>query len=163
VPSPRRTYTFQEATVGSINEGASGAVTGELFRASGVVISSSSDTVTAGTVNAITGVAGAIDLSQVSNGLLVVQVTAISGTSPTLAVFVDVKDGNGNWVTTSNSTSISGAAITATGVYAGVISVSNAGGTMLAGATLTANGRIRWTLGGTGSPSATVNFSLWGR
>ncbi|AHH98326.1 hypothetical protein [Kutzneria albida] len=139
-----------------INEGASSSVTAELFRASGLTLTGAgSDTVTAGTVNLVTGVAGPIDISQVSNGLLVVNVAnAPTGTTPGLAVFFDVRDGNGNWVLVSNPTAISGAVLTTSGTVWG--NISN-------GYQLTALGRIRWGLTGT-TPSFTgVSFSLWGR
>lgn len=128
----------------------------ELFRVSGLTLNSSSDTVTAETVNALTGSAGAIDLSGVSGGLLVVSTAdAPTGTSPTLAVFFDVKDAFGNWCLTSNATAISGAVLTSSGTVYGQIT---------SGYTLTDFGRIRWTIGGTDTPSFTnVSFSLYGR
>lgn len=129
----------------------------ELFRASGLTLSGSgSDTVTAGTVNALTGsAAGTINLSRVSNGLLVVSTAnAPTGTSPTLAVFVDVKDAFGNWCQVSSATSIGGALLTTSGTTYGNISASYQ---------LTDVGRIRWVLTGT-TPSFTgVSFSLFGR
>lgn len=129
----------------------------ELFRVSGLTLNSSSDTVTAGTVNAINGATGGtIDVSRISNGLLVVNASnAPTGTTPGLAVFFDVKDAFGNWVLVSNATAISGAVLTSSGVVYGNIS---------SGYTLTDVGRIRWTITGTASPTFTgVSFSLYGR
>jgi hypothetical protein len=132
-------------------------ISNELFRASGLTLNSNSDTVTAGTLNALTGSsAGTIDLSRISNGLLVVNVAnAPTGTTPGLAVFVDVQDHFGNWCLISNSTSISGAVLNTSGTVYGNISASYQ---------LTDIGRIRWVVTGTGSPSFTgVSFSLYGR
>lgn len=127
----------------------------EIFRVSGLTLDSSSDTVTAGTVNAVTGAAGAIDLSQVSGGLLVVSTDqAPAGTSPTLAVFFDVRDAFGNWCLTSNATAISGAVLTSSGTVYGQIT---------SGYTLTDLGRIRWTVGGTTPSFTNVSFSLYAR
>lgn len=128
----------------------------ELFRASGLTLNSDSDHVTANTVNATTGRTGAIDISRISNGLLVVTVAdAPTGTTPTLALFFDVLDATGTtWVQTSSATSIGGALLSAAGYTYGVINN---------GYVLSNLGRIRWDLGGT-SPSFTgVSFSLHGR
>jgi hypothetical protein len=132
-------------------------VSNELFRASGLTLNSSTDTVTAGTLNTLTGsTAGTIDFSRISSGLLVVNAgNAPTGTNPGLAVFVDVKDAFGNWCLVSNSTAISGAVLTSSGTVYGNISASYQ---------LTDVGRIRWVVTGTGSPSFTgVSFSLYGR
>lgn len=131
--------------------------TQELFRADGLTLNSNSDSVTANITNQVNGaVGGLIDVSSVSNGLLVVNVAnAPTGTSPNLAVFFDVRDAFGNWILTSNPTAISGAALGFAGTVAGNIST---------GYGLTYNGRIRWTVTGTGSPTFTgVSFSLYGR
>lgn len=128
----------------------------ELFKASGLTLNSSTDHVTAGVTNATTGRTGAIDVSRISNGLLIVTVAdAPTGTSPTLAVFFDVLDATGTtWVQTSSATSIGGALLTSAGFTYGVINN---------GYVLSNLGRIRWTLGGT-TPSFTgVSFSIHGR
>jgi len=128
----------------------------ELFRATGLTMNSSTDHVTASTVNDTTGRTGAIDISRVSSGLLVVTVAnAPTGSSPTLAVFFDVADAYGTWVQTSSATSIGGALLTSTGYTYGQIGT---------GYTLTNLGRIRWVVGGTASPTFTgVSLSLHGR
>jgi hypothetical protein len=129
----------------------------ELFRASALTLNSNSDTVTAGTLNALTGsTAGTIDFSRITNGLLVVNAAnAPTGSTPGLAIFIDVKDYFGNWVLVSNSTSISGAVLNTSGTVYGNLSASYQ---------LTDVGRIRWVVTGTGSPSFTgVSFSLYGR
>lgn len=127
----------------------------ELFRVSGLTLASSSDTVTAATVNALTGLAGAIDVSAISSGLLVVStVNAPTGTTPGLAVFVDVADAFGNWCLVSNATAISGAVLTSSGTVYG--NITN-------GYTLTDRARIRWTLTGTTPSFSGVSLSLYGR
>ncbi|MGW8326477.1 hypothetical protein ACWGLE_01075 [Streptomyces sp. NPDC055897] len=128
----------------------------ELFRASGLTLNSNTDHITASIPNAITGKVGAIDLSRISNGLLVVNVAnAPTGSSPTLTVLVDCADAFGNWVLVSNASGISGSPIGTSGFTYGNVS---------SGYQLTDLGRIRWTVGGTGSPSFTgVSLSLYGR
>lgn len=131
-------------------------VSNELFRASGLTLNSNSDTVTAGTLNALTGLStGAIDLSRVSNGLLVVNAAnAPTGTNPTLAIFFECKDFFGNWVQTSSATSIGGVVINSAAFTYG--NISN-------GTQLTDVGRIRWVLTGTNPSFTGVSFSLYGR
>jgi hypothetical protein len=127
----------------------------ELFRATGLTLNSSTDHVTAGITNGTTGVAGAIDISRISNGLLIASIGGVSGSSPTLALFFDVADAYGNWVQTSPGTAIGGVVATAAGTTYGVINN---------GYQMTNLGRIRWTIGGTGSPTFTgVSFSIHGR
>ena len=128
----------------------------ELFRASGLTVNSSTDHVTAGVTNATTGRTGAIDISRVSNGLLVARFAdAPTGTNPTVAIFFDVADAFGNWVQTSPATSIGGVVVSAAGTTYGVINN---------GYQMTNLGRIRWTVGGTDTPSFTgVSFSIHSR
>ncbi|MDH6116906.1 hypothetical protein ABH930_000325 [Kitasatospora sp. GAS204A] len=136
----------------------SGGGSNELFRASGLTLSGTgSDTVTAGTVNALTAsAAGTIDLSRISNGLLVVNAAnAPTGTNPTLAIFFDVRDYFGNWCQVSGATSIGGALLSTSGVTFGNISAT--------GYQLTDVGRIRWVLTGTTPAFSGVSFSLYGR
>lgn len=131
--------------------------TNELFRASGLTLNSNSDTVTAGTTNLLDGsTTGLINISKISNGLLVVSTAnAPTGTTPALAVFFDVKDALGNWCLVSNATAISGATLGSSGTTYGNIST---------GYQLTDFGRIRWVVTGTGSPTFTgISFSLYGR
>lgn len=128
----------------------------ELFKATGLTLNSSTNHIAAGTVNAVTGRTGAIDISGISNGLLVVTIAdAPTGTNPTLALFFDTGDAFGTYVQTSPATSIGGVAVTAAGVTYGVINN---------GYQLTNTGRIRWTVGGTDTPTFTgVSFSIHGR
>ena len=128
----------------------------ELFKATGLTLNSSTNHIAANIVNATTGQAGAIDVSRVSNGLLVVTVAdAPTGTNPTLAIFFDVADAYGTYVQTSPATSIGGVTVTAAGNTYGVINN---------GYQMTNLGRIRWTVGGTDTPTFTgVSFSIHGR
>jgi hypothetical protein len=128
----------------------------ELFRATGLTLNSSTDSNTAGITNGTTGQTGPIDISRVASGLLVVTVAnAPTGTSPTLAVFFEVADAYGTYVQTSSATSIGGALLTSTGFTYGLINN---------GYVLTNQGRIRWVVGGTSSPTFTgVSFSIHGR
>lgn len=131
--------------------------TQELFRAGDLTLTAGSDTVTADTANEATTPAtpgGLVDVSSAGNGLLVVSVGAVSGTTPQLAVFFDVEDGFGNWALVSDATSVNGAAITAAGTYSGSLST----------ATVAAyNGRVRWTVSGTDPSFSDVSFTIFGR
>lgn len=128
----------------------------ELFKAEGLTLNSSTDHITAGVTNATNGRTGAIDVSRISNGLLILTVAdAPTGTNPTLAVFFDVLDATGTtWVQTSSATSIGGALLTTAGFTYGVINN---------GYVLTNRGRIRWTLTGTDPAFTGVSFSIHGR
>jgi hypothetical protein len=128
----------------------------EIFKATGLTLNSSTDHVTAGITNATTGRTGAIDISRISNGLLVVTIAnAPTGTNPSLAIFFDVADAYGTYVQVSPGTSIGGVAVTASGVTYGVINN---------GYQMTNSGRIRWTVSGTDTPTFTgVSFSIHGR
>jgi hypothetical protein len=127
----------------------------ELFKASGLTLTSSSNHVTANITNGVTGLTGAIDVSRISNGLLVASIAdAPTGTTPTLAIFFDVADAYGNWVQTSPGTSIGGVVVSGAGTTYGVINN---------GYQLTNQGRIRWTLTGTNPSFTGVSFSIHGR
>ncbi|MGA5820816.1 hypothetical protein ACPC54_23485 [Kitasatospora sp. NPDC094028] len=130
--------------------------TQELFRADGLTLTGNSDSITANALNQVTGKTGQpIDVSSVSNGLLVVTVAGVTGSSPGLAVFFDTQDAFGTWVQTSASTSIGGVVLTTAAYTYGVINASY---------TLTFNGRIRWVVTGTSNPTFSgVTFSLFGR
>ena len=128
----------------------------ELFRATGLTLTSSTNHITAGITNDTTGRTGAINISGISNGLLVVNIAnAPTGTNPQLAIFFEVMDAYSTWVQTSPATSIGGAVVTAAGFTYGVINN---------GYVLTNSGRIRWTVSGTDTPTFTgVSFSVHGR
>jgi hypothetical protein len=127
----------------------------ELFRADGLVLTAGGNTVTGTTANQVNGdKTGVINVQQVANGLLIISVSAVTGSStPTLAVFFQVSDYFGNWVTVSNATSIGGSTITGTGVVSGAMSATNISAY---------NARILWTVSGT-NPSFTCSFDVYGR
>ena len=127
----------------------------ELFRADGLTLTASGNTVGSTTVNQVNGVTtGIVNVQQVSGGLLIISTSAVSGTgTPTLAVFFQVEDSYGNWVTVSNATSIGGTAITGTGTVVGPLSANSIAAY---------NGRISWTVSGT-TPSFSCSFDLFGR
>ena len=127
----------------------------ELFRADGLVLTAAGNTVTGTTTNQVNGdKTGVINVQQAANGLLIINVSAVSGSStPTLAVVFQVEDYFGNWVTVSNATSIGGSTITGTGVVSG---------NMTATSISAYNARISWTVSGT-TPSFTVSFDVFGR
>lgn len=128
----------------------------EIFRATGLTLNSSTNHISAGVTNDTTGRTGAIDISRIANGLLVVTIAnAPTGTNPSLAIFFDVADAYGTYVQTSPATSIGGVAVTASGNTYGVINN---------GYQMTNLGRIRWTVSGTDTPTFTgVSFSIHGR
>lgn len=134
------------------------SATTELFRAGGLAISASSDSVTAAVKNQVTGPEnignGLIDLSSSGSGLLIVHVGAVSGTSPTLNFSLDVQDAFGEWATLTGAGGLFSTAISAAGSYVAA----------LASVTLAAfNGRLSWTAGGT-TPSFTgVSLNVYGR
>lgn len=101
------------------------------------------------------GDSGAIDVSDITVGHLVVFVTAVTGTTPTLNVFWDNQDANGNWILSLVSLTQLTAAPNYTHAVVGVPSPS--------GYPLTAAGRIRWTVGGTNPSWTGVQMSLIGR
>ena len=131
--------------------------TQELFRTDGLVLTAAGNTTSSGATvtNQVNGVTtGIINVQQVSNGLLIISTSAVSGTgTPTLAVFFQVEDSYGNWVTVSNATSIGGTAITGTGTVVGPLSANSIAAY---------NGRISWTVSGT-TPSFSCSFDLFGR
>ena len=129
----------------------------ELFRADGLTLTAAGNTASSGATvtNQVNGnTTGIINVQQAGNGLLIISTSAVSGTStPTLAVFFQVEDYYGNWVTVSNATSIGGTAITGTGTVAGPLSANSIAAY---------NGRISWTVSGT-NPSFTCSRDLFGR
>jgi len=127
----------------------------EVFRASGLTLDSTTDHVTANIVNDATGLTGPIDVSRISNGLMIVRVAdAPAGEAPKLSLFFDVQDAYGNWVQTSPTTSIGGVAVEAAGTTYGVINN---------GYVLTNLGRVRWKVEGDGAEFTGVSISIHGR
>lgn len=86
-----------------------------------------------------------LDTTSLTNGLVSVFVTGVTGTNPSLAVFVDVLMPDGNWFQILALTAI----ITGPNYSFGNF------GPMGGGYVLTATARVRWTVSGTGSPTFT--------
>jgi hypothetical protein len=132
--------------------------TTELFRADGLTLTSSSDTVTADVANQVTGPenlgGGLIDVSAVSGGLLIVSVSAKSGTTPTLNFWLDVQDAYGNWAQVPAQ---------ASGIFTSNLTTTGVSAAALASVTLAAyTARLAWVVGGT-TPSFTVSVNVYGR
>lgn len=87
-----------------------------------------------------------LPLSAISDLRLLLNVTAVSGTSPSLQVFIDAKTAAGNYVPIGQT-----GAITAAGTAAVTVN-----------GPLPATGRVRWVIGGV-TPSFTTDLTLIGR
>lgn len=113
------------------------------------------------TASGNSGTAPPIDLRYVNSLWLTVDVTGTpGGTTPTLDVYLDVQNADGNWFTqvahaTPQLTASAGTAQVSIGLHL-------PSGTGLAPLVLPEYGRVSWTLGGT-SPSYTAVISLYGR
>lgn len=81
-----------------------------------------------------------------------VNVTATSGTSPTLTLFLDRLGADGNWYPIWSPTAVTAAGVVSTSVGPGCATAE----------VPTNNIRLRWVLGGT-SPSFTFSASIIGR
>lgn len=102
---------------------------------------------------------GVIDSRDVTDLVLTVNVTSVSGTNPTLMVQVDMEDANGNWI--SGVVKLA-ANITAAGTY--VVYGGLHGGAASSYVVLTGRVRVAWTIGGTASPTFTgTTIALTGR
>ncbi len=134
------------------------SATAELFRADGLTLSSDSDTVTAAVGNQVTGPGnigtGLIDVSAIGAGLLIVNVAAVSGTSPALNFALDVQDAYGNWAALTGPGGLFGTAISGAGTFAAPI----------AAVTVAAfKARLAWTVGGTAPSFTGVSLNVYGR
>lgn len=91
------------------------------------------------------GQSNGFDVSRFSEGLLLINITAMSGTTPSLTVFVETLDPVTNtWFPHSATGGKNGTQYTAVDKY--VIPITNFGQQI----------RLRWTVGGTG---ASITFS----
>jgi hypothetical protein len=111
--------------------------------------------------NSSTATAPTIDLRYVSSLWLAVEVTGTpGGTTPTLDVYLDVRDAAGNWFTqVAHATP----QITGTAATAQVsIGLHLPAGTGMAPMVLPESGRVSWVLSGT-NPSYAAVISLYGR
>ncbi|MBV6697444.1 hypothetical protein KV557_09940 [Kitasatospora aureofaciens] len=99
------------------------------------------------------GDSGALNTSGIAAALLSVFVAGATGTTPSLAVYFDVQDAAGQWITTATLT-----AITSGPNFAFAEIGPGSGGYLITG-----TGRVRWVVSGT-TPSFTgVTMSLIGR
>lgn len=98
------------------------------------------------------------NMSVVTDVLLSVMATGVSGTTPTLDVYFEMQDAAGNWIQVLHPTQITAALTNPVIAQAGLHMATTSAWV------LTNAGRIRWTVGGTGSPSITgVSICLHGR
>lgn len=99
-----------------------------------------------------------LGIGAVTDVLLSVMATGVTGTTPTLDVYFDILDAAGNWIQVLHPTQITAALTTPAIAQAGLHMATTSAWV------LTSAGRIRWTVGGTGSPSITgVSICLHGR
>lgn len=112
-----------------------------------VVFASGPQTITA------SGDSGALNTSGIASGLLSVFVAGATGTSPSLAVYYDVQDAEGQWLTTGTLTPI-----TSGPNFAFAELGPGSGGYLITG-----TGRIRWVVTGTTPNFTGVTISLIGR
>jgi hypothetical protein len=102
-----------------------------------------------------------IDLRYASSLWLAVHVGAVTGTNPTLDVYLDLQDAAGNWFT---QVLHANPQLTAAGFASGSAGLHLPSGTGLAPVVLPEYGRVSWTVGGTASPTFTNTvISLYGR
>lgn len=114
--------------------------------AAGTVLNSASAAYTA------SGASASLAVSQYRELAVDVNVTALSGTTPTIQYFVDRLGADGNFYTVWSSASITATGTASTSIGAGC-ATNAAFGTAV---------RLRWTVGGT-TPSVTFSASLVGK
>ncbi len=140
-----------------------------LVDANGNCLVANTETVFNGAAQTASGNSSALDLSVYRSGLFVVNVSAVSGTSPTSAFQVQVLDVlSGKWVPIATPASVS--AVTTLVVFMDESTASlpsstgftYAQGHPLLGGGAGSNYRMAWTIGGT-SPSFTFTISFLGR
>lgn len=104
-------------------------------------------------VAASAGVTGGNQLNDGCRGVAVgVNISALTGTTPTLTVFVEGYDGaSGQWYTLLQSTALNAVGFTLLRVYPGLTAAANSA----ANAVLPATWRVRTVIGGT-SPAVTA-------
>jgi hypothetical protein len=99
-----------------------------------------------------------LGIGAVTDVLLSVMATGVTGTTPTLDVYFDMQDAAGNWIQVLHPTQVTAATPSPVTAQAGLHMGSTSAWV------LTGTGRIRWTVGGTGNPSVTgVSICLHGR
>lgn len=106
----------------------------------------------AGTVISANG--NSPDLDNVGAGVkVVVDITAVAGTAPTLTLVIEYKDpASGKYITLLTSAALGSIATTELTVYPGAAVTANVSASNYVPKTW----RARWTVGGTGGPSITA-------
>jgi hypothetical protein len=108
----------------------------------------------AGTV--ITANGQSPDLDNSGAGVkLVIDITAVAGTTPTLTFVIEYKDpASGKYIPLLTSAALGAVATTELFIYPGAAVVAN----LSASNILPKTWRVRWTIGGTGGPSITASI-----
>lgn len=100
----------------------------------------------------VSGNSGSVSCPQVDRLAVDVSVTAVSGTSPTLTLFLERQGLDGIWYAIWSPTAITAAGVASTSVGHGLATAQSITGTI----------RLRWVIGGT-TPSFTFSASITGR
>lgn len=82
-----------------------------------------------------------------------VDVTALSGTSPTLTIFVERQGADGNWYPIYSPSAINATGLTSTSIGPGLTTP----------ALVTSTVRFRWVIGGSATPTVTFSVSVIAR
>lgn len=86
---------------------------------------------------------------------VVVDITALAGTSPTLTVIIEYKDpASGKFITLLSSAALAAVATTELTVYPGAVVTAN----VSANNSLPKTWRVRWVIGGTAGPIVTASI-----
>ena len=109
-----------------------------------------SQAATAVTTEKIVALPALLSLDQLA---LDITVTAVSGTSPTLTVFLERQGADGQWYPVYNPAAITAVGVTSTDIGAGLTVTKLPVNPM----------RLRFEIGGSASPSVTFSGSLIGR
>lgn len=109
-------------------------------------------------LSAATASSNGSDMENLSSrgAVFVVDITALSGTSPTMTVTIEGMDAvSGKYYTILASTALAAVATTVLRVYPGLTASAN----LIASDILPKNFRVRWTIGGTAGPTVTATVS----
>ena len=119
----------------------------------GISIRNASDVyVLASTVETANSNSGNLTVGQFTELAVDVNVSAVSGTSPTLNLYVDRLGADGIWYTIYTAAQVTAVATVSTTIGNGAVTASGFGNTV----------RLRWVLGGT-TPSFTFSASIIGK
>lgn len=121
-------------------------VIGKTYRATATVFTQASSAQTTG------GNSGNLAVDAYTEIAVDINITAVSGTSPTLNLFVDRLGADGIWYPIWSSTQQTAVGQVSTSIGAGMLVAQGFGATV----------RLRWTIGGT-TPSWTFSASIQGK